>query len=139
MTRKEAMIHTLVKENDELKTEIGRLRQALEQKSCKDTISREAVLKEIPALWNSNGDKDYCMESLRDFVTELPPVTPAHKVGKWIYVGRPNGMSAVGTNVYQCSVCGREIGTKYGWKTVGNEFPFCHCGADMRGSGDDSN
>lgn len=31
MTKKEAMIHILVKENDELKTEIGRLRQALEQ------------------------------------------------------------------------------------------------------------
>ncbi len=73
MTRKEAMIHTLVKENDELQTEIGRLRQVMEQTSCKDTISREAVLKEIPVLWNSNGDKDYCMESLRDFVAELPP------------------------------------------------------------------
>lgn len=31
MTKEQAMIHTLAKENDELKAEIGRLRQALEQ------------------------------------------------------------------------------------------------------------
>lgn len=34
MTKEQAMIHTLAKENDELKAEIGRLRQALEQQLC---------------------------------------------------------------------------------------------------------
>lgn len=54
------------------------------QEPCEDAISRQAVLKEIPVLWNGNGDKDYCMETLRDFVSELPPVTPARK--EWIPV-----------------------------------------------------
>ena len=75
-----------------------------------------------------------CREYIDEHVRDLPPVEPAHKAGKWIYVGRPDGMSAVGTNVYRCSECGREIGTKWGWKTVADEFPFCHCGAKMEGT-----
>lgn len=56
----------------------------LNQETCEDAVSRQAVLKEIPALWNSNGDKDYCMETLRDFVVEMPSVTPTRK--EWIPV-----------------------------------------------------
>lgn len=76
--------------------------RTLEQETCEDAVSREAILKEIPRLWNSSGDKDYCMETLRDFVVELLPVTPKgvtvtdfadkcrecgkQKNGKWIPV-----------------------------------------------------
>jgi len=48
--------------------------KALNQEPCGDSISRQSVIKEILRLWNSGGDKDYCMETLRDFVSELPPV-----------------------------------------------------------------
>lgn len=54
MTQDEAMIHTLVKENDELKMEIGRLRQTLEQGPILDKIRDEikwkyrVVLKDTP-------------------------------------------------------------------------------------------
>jgi len=41
-----------------------------------DAVSRKEIQQKINRLWNSNGDKDYCMETLRDFVTELPPVVP---------------------------------------------------------------
>ena len=125
MTRKEAMIHTLVKENDELKTEIGRLRQALEQTSCKDTISREAVLKEIPALWNSNGDKDYCMETLRDFVSELPPAAPARKKGRWI--NQRKSVSTIGVSYCNCSECGYTLRDSWG---VAKKF-CSNCGIEM--------
>lgn len=54
-------------------------KRLMEQEPCDDSISRQAVLKEIPRLWNSSGDKDYCMETLRDFVSELPTVTPERK------------------------------------------------------------
>jgi hypothetical protein len=57
--------------------------KSLEQEPCEDAVSREAVLKEIPRLWNSDGDKDYCMETLKDFVTELPSVASAQR---WISV-----------------------------------------------------
>lgn len=43
MTRDEAMIYTLTKENDELKTEIGRLRQALEQEPVLDKMRNEII------------------------------------------------------------------------------------------------
>jgi DNA-directed RNA polymerase subunit RPC12/RpoP len=64
--------------------------KAIVQEPCEDAIRRQAVLNEIPVLWNSNGDKDYCMESLRDFVTELPPVT--QKSGHWIVHEKPHGI-----------------------------------------------
>jgi len=56
--------------------------KSLEQEPCEDAVSREAVLKEIPRLWNSKCDKDYCMETLRDFVSEMPPVKPVACIAK---------------------------------------------------------
>lgn len=105
--------------------------KALEQKSSDDCVSRQAVLKEIPRLWNSGGDKDYCMETLRDFVTELPPVTPTCKVGHWI-LNETQGVQAAGCKTYHCSECNREISSKYhGEMSLLKEFPYCHCGAKM--------
>ena len=46
------------------------------QESCEDAVSRKEIQQKINRLWNSNGDKDYCMETLRDFVAELSPVMP---------------------------------------------------------------
>jgi hypothetical protein len=53
--------------------------KALEQEPCEDSISRQLVIKEILRLWNSGGDKDYCMETLRDYAQELPPVTSIYE------------------------------------------------------------
>lgn len=53
--------------------------KALNQEPCGDSISRQSVIQEILRLWNSGGDKDYCMETLRDFVSELPPVTSIYE------------------------------------------------------------
>lgn len=65
--------------------EVEEIVNALKQESSNDCVSRQAILKEIPRLWNSNGDKDYCMESLRDFVTDLPSVTSTQR---WISTGK---------------------------------------------------
>ena len=50
-------------------------------------------------------------------------------------VERPQGewelssIQVVGENWYKCSICGRKIRTStYHLK----EYPFCHCGAEMR-------
>lgn len=56
----------------------------IEQEPCEDSISRQSVIKEILRLWNSGGDKDYCMETLRDFVSEHPPVTSIYEKLKCI-------------------------------------------------------
>lgn len=55
-TMDKAMIRTLAKENDELQAEIGRLRQALEQSTSDDCISREKV-KEFVNYIQSVKDK----------------------------------------------------------------------------------
>lgn len=68
MTFEQAMIHTLTKENDKLQVEIGRLRQLLEQQSCEDCMSRQAVIDLINADWKYEG--------LELSVNELPPIIP---------------------------------------------------------------
>jgi len=35
------------------------------------------------------------------------------------------------TTVYKCSKCGRKVKIEY--PDVISNYPFCHCGADMRG------
>ena len=57
--------------------------KSLEQEPCEDAVNRKEIQKKINRLWNSGGDKDYCMETLRDFVIEAPSVTPTQK---WIPV-----------------------------------------------------
>ena len=113
-------------------TKMNEIREAYDnlkkQEPCEDVVSRQAVLKEIPVLWNGNGDKDYCMETLRDFVAELPPVTPTRKVGKWIKV--TDTEFGIG---YKCSECGRFILTESVDGRKLKDYPYCHCGADMRG------
>jgi len=65
-------VHELRKENVKLRKE-----------PCEDAISRQVVLKKITVLWNSNGDKDYCMETLRDFVVEMTSATPTCEPSEW--------------------------------------------------------
>ena len=88
--------------------------KALEQEPCEDAIYRQAVLKEIPALWNSNGDKDYCMESLRDFVSELSPVTPTRK--EWIPVSERLPEEG---EVVLCTNSSNDLFEAYAWDDCG--------------------
>ena len=41
----------------------------LQAEPCEDAVSRKAVLEEMPKIC-----RDYCIEKLKEFVTELPPV-----------------------------------------------------------------
>ena len=50
---------------------------------------------------------------------------PERKKGKWTEF--PNHMA------YKCFECGRIIHTTDGRSNVSKHYPFCHCGADMRG------
>lgn len=43
--------------------------------------------------------------------------------GKWIEQGYLE---------YKCSVCGRHISLEDHWTNITKDYPFCHCGADMR-------
>lgn len=55
------------------------------------------------------------------------------KTGHWI-LNEYQGVQAVGYLRYHCSECGREICSKYHGKiSLLKEYPYCHCGANMRG------
>ena len=70
-----AMICILTKENDDLKVEIGRLRQALENPTSDDCVSRQAVLEHIDEWWNCGTEKIY---DLRIRIREMRSVSPTH-------------------------------------------------------------
>lgn len=83
MTREEIIEFCEMKSQAEPENEdvFNHIIKVLKQETCWDSISRQSVIKEILRLWNCSGDKDYSMETLRDFVSELPPVTSTQK---WI-------------------------------------------------------
>ena len=46
--------------------------------------------------------------------------------GEWIH----NGINVEGMDIYRCSICSRLIVT---WSARIDEYPYCHCGAKMKG------
>lgn len=106
-------------------------------KPCEDTVSRKAVEEMLqngfPArgMWEIEGDvvKQTVCETLADALMDLeklPSVTPKRKAGRWIEEQR-----GIKVTQYKCSECGRTVidDTTY---DVAEDYPFCHCGADMR-------
>lgn len=56
-----------------------------------------------------------------------PPTQPERIKGHWIAITSWN-------NTYKCSVCGRLlVNITDGKNKVAKNYPYCHCGADMRG------
>lgn len=54
------------------------------------------------------------------------PTIEEQKKGEWIELTNTN-------HSYVCSVCGRMlVNVTDGKNTVTKNYPFCHCGADMR-------
>ena len=97
-----------------------------------DLISRQAVLDLIrnsqPEIYISDYkapliDKAYIQTELM----LLPTAQPERKKGKWLEITNTN-------HTYVCSVCGRMlVNITDGKNNVTKNYPFCHCGADMRG------
>lgn len=56
------------------------------------------------------------------------PTIEERKMGKWII---KNTNSRVTT--YKCSECGRIVRDDTGYD-VSKDYPYCHCGSDMRGN-----
>ena len=87
--------------------------EALEQKPCEDCISRQAAV-DCFKKW-----QPYMATRLLDFekeLSELPPVTPQPKVGRWIF-------DEILDKHYYCSEC-KSMGVNY--------WDYCpNCGAKM--------
>lgn len=133
-TMDKAMIHILTKENDELKAEIGRLRQSLEQPTSDDCVRRTQAIEWIENLRQmdkcfGNYEDDYFpLSEVIDRLKSVPPVTPTRKVGEW-YEQNDDYF-----NWYECSECGygsegeMQYSSEYDVRTK-----FCpNCGAEMR-------
>ena len=90
-----------------------------------DTLDYEE-LTEINRA-NIQFDKD-CKQNAIDLLRNAPTIEPERKPGKWIEISKFN-------HSYKCSICGRTlINITDGKNTVTKNYPFCHCGADMRGN-----
>lgn len=80
------------------------------------------------AFYSGGGEVSTEWWCVEDMIENAPTIEPERKKGKWIEF--PNHMA------YKCSECGRIIQTTDGRRNVSKHYPFCHCGADMRGEQD---
>lgn len=88
--------------------------------TCKECIHSGVCYKEN----DYDNFPDRCGEFISDKILEERPQ------GKWIKITK-NGTIPV---EYICSVCGRKIFDNYELSVPQSVYyPFCHCGADMRG------
>ena len=66
-----------------------------------------------------------------EILKELPSAQPERIKGHWIEITLSN-------HTYKCSVCGRLlVNITDGKNNVAKNYPYCHCGADMRGEQDE--
>ena len=102
--------------------------KALEQEPCTDAISRQAAIVALDDRMSSleNVDMQIAMGFAKGIIHELPPVTPQHKMGRWINakVGK-----MFPSNDYKCSECGNILdfdGVNCG-RGDANYCPNCGC------------
>ena len=93
-----------------------------------DTISRAKAIEAINHELRCGAVIDQCgLETAHDLIEELPSTQLEHIRGHWIEI-------ALSNHTYKCSVCGRLlVNITDGKNTVAKNYPYCHCGADMRG------
>ena len=65
------------------------------------------------------------------YLHQLPYAQPEHPKGKWIKLDSYDRRD----HFYACSECGRLINIICNAHL--EDYPFCHCGADMRGEQDE--
>lgn len=83
-------------------------------------IDKDRLWKEITEIF------DMAIEAL-----QLPSAQPKQKKGRWIAIVKGCKLTS-----YKCSECGRYIADDTGYD-VKKDYPFCHCGADMREDADE--
>ena len=67
----------------------------------------------------------------RQTILNLPSAQPERIKGHWVEIASSN-------HTYKCSVCGRLlVNITDGKNNVAKNYPYCHCGADMRGEQDE--
>ena len=90
---------------------------------------KERMFAETPE--HEKGVVDIFLEAVAAMIDEQPTIEERKK-GKWLELTNTN-------HTYVCSVCGRMLVNITDDKNmVTKNYPFCHCGADMRGEQNES-
>lgn len=89
-----------------------------------DLIDRQAAIDECyPVTVDGEVYEVVQVETLMG----LPSAQPERQKGEWIEI------SSI-SHTYKCSECGRLlVNITDGKNNVARNYPYCHCGADMRG------
>ncbi len=111
---------------------INKLTKAIAEQQPNDDCVSRAELKKWLDMNFSFGGALRKLEMFDRIDKELPPVTPTHKVGKWIEVWESQRNEYTGEydewEEHKCSVCGFQ-------ELDADRFKYCpNCGAEMRGS-----
>ena len=102
------------------------------QKSCKDTVSRKAVVKAIDKHTNDDGTLD---DDITCILEEVPSVRPKRKKGTWLEMNIVRMDERNHIDEWQsakCSHCGLYHTTPFRYSF--DYYKFCpHCGKPMKG------
>ncbi len=89
-----------------------------------DLISRQAV-EDVIYDYSRSHAVDYAQ--IMERIDKIPSV---ENKGEWFAITQP----WADTQIFRCTCCGRHIEVpQYEVSTLTIRYPFCHCGADMRG------
>lgn len=92
----------------------------------KDTIYREDAINVLLRMNGIKIDKALAIGEIRSISSADRPQ------GEWIEIG-------TFSHSYKCSVCGRTLfNTTVGKNHVAKYYPYCHCGARMKGVDDET-
>lgn len=95
--------------------------KALEKEPCEDAVSRQAVLDGLASIAKAKAKSDAqksLMGRVMFFVEQLPPVTPQHKMGRWIPVSEslPEENESVMASTELGVFPETRYSKKYGWE-----------------------
>ena len=91
-----------------------------------DLVSRQDVFNEIKKV-SGYLDKDMII-GLYIGVNMLPSAQPERKKGKWVRITQ-----GATPEQYICPFCHRTVEAYGVEELLSIRYPYCHCGADMRG------
>jgi hypothetical protein len=135
-------LERLLSQDDCCLVSVASIKKALEQESCEDAISRQAVLDKIKEVcfstekewvdfrvsYGSNGQRDFIV----NFIESLPSIQPKPKTGHWVEGQTDN------PNIHNilCSCCFEGYPSKghANSQYTKEKFQWCpKCGAKMDG------
>ncbi|MBP5413662.1 MAG: hypothetical protein ILN61_00220 [Lachnospiraceae bacterium] len=90
------------------------------------SITLEDEQNGTKSSWEMTMYRDDAEKVARHFA-EMLGILPVERKGEWIETQR-----GIHVTDYKCSCCGRTVRDDTGYD-VSKDYPFCNCGADMRG------